>query len=115
MRLDEERLEDILEAIDNIKRHLPETWEAFDRNELVRVWCLRHIEIIGEAAAKLSQEARDQAPDVPWKPIIGMRNTLIHAYFDVNWWRVWEVVAKELQPLEAGVRRLLGKLKGEKA
>lgn len=115
MRLDKERLEDILEAIENIERHLPGSWDAFDRDELVRVWCLRHIEIIGEAAAKLSQEARDQAPELPWKQIVGMRNTLIHAYFDVNWRRVWEVMASELQPLKAGVRALLGRIKGEDA
>lgn len=52
MRLDKERLQDILEAIENMERHLPATWEAFDGDELVRVWCLRHLEIIGEAAAR---------------------------------------------------------------
>ncbi|HWO99225.1 MAG TPA: HepT-like ribonuclease domain-containing protein [Methylococcus sp.] len=59
MRL--ERLLDILEAIEAIERHLPETWEAFDGDELVRIWCLRHLEIIGEAAAKLSDETRGKA------------------------------------------------------
>ncbi len=107
MRLDKERLQDILEAIENIERHLPATWEAFNGNELVRVWCLKHLEIIGEAAAKLSQGVRDMAPNIPWKPIIGMRNTLIHAYFDVNWRRVWQVVAHEIKPLKAALQALL--------
>ena len=113
MRLDEERLLDILEAIEAIERHLPATWEAFDGDELVRVWCLRHLEIIGEAAAKLSDETRDKAPDIPWKQIVGARNILIHAYFDVNWRRVWEVVSRDLQPLKAGVQALLKKMEGE--
>ena len=115
MRLDRERLLDILEAIEAIERHLPTTRQEFDANELVRVWCLRHIEIIGEAAAKLSQEARDQAPNLPWKQIVGMRNTLIHACFDVNWRRVWEVLADDIQPLKRGVQALLARIGPEEA
>lgn len=113
MRLDEERLRDILEAIAAIERHLPATWEAFERDELVRVWCLRHIEIIGEAAAKLSKETRDKAPNIPWKQIVGIRNILIHAYFDVNWRRVWDVLAHDLEPLKQGVQALLTSLEWE--
>jgi uncharacterized protein with HEPN domain len=113
MRLDRERLEDMLEAIEAIERHMPAEKQEFDSNELVRVWCLRHIEIIGEAAANISDERRALAPDLPWKQIVGMRNTLIHAYFDVNWRRVWEVVANDLQPLKAGLRTLLGKIESE--
>jgi uncharacterized protein with HEPN domain len=115
MRLDRERLLDIIEAIEAIERHLPETRQEFDANELVRVWCLRHIEIIGEAAANLSQEARDQAPNVPWKQIVGMRNTLIHAYFDVDWNEVWAAISRDIQPLKQGVRDLLASLGPEDA
>jgi uncharacterized protein with HEPN domain len=42
-----------------------------------------------------------------------MRNTLIHAYFDVDWNEVWAVVSRDLQPLKAGVLALLGKIEGE--
>jgi uncharacterized protein with HEPN domain len=107
MRLDHERLLDILEAIEAIERYRPTTREEFDRNELVRVWCLRHLEIIGEAAATLSQETRDKTPAIPWRQIIGMRNVLIHAYFDVDWNAIWNVVKSDLPPLQAGVRLVL--------
>ncbi|EXI67765.1 MAG: hypothetical protein AW08_01706 [Candidatus Accumulibacter adjunctus] len=90
-----------------MERHLPASWEEFDGNELVRVWCLRHLEIIGEAATRLSQDVRAKAPTIPWKPIVGMRNTLVHACFDVNWRRVREVLAHDLRPLKAGVEALL--------
>lgn len=113
MRLDKDRLLDILEAIANIERYLPSSWESFDQNELVRVWCLRHLEIIGEAASKLSPQLRTEAPDIPWKPIIGMRNALVHAYFDVNWRRVWEVVARDLLPLKARIEALLRRIELE--
>lgn len=112
MRLDKERLEDMLEAIE---RCMPADKQDFDANELVRVWCLRHIEIIGEAAANISGERRTLATDIPWRQVVGMRNSLIHAYFHVDWNEVWAVINRDLQPLKAGVRAVLDKIKGEKA
>jgi uncharacterized protein with HEPN domain len=99
MRLDQERLYDILEAIEAINRYTIQGKEEFDQNELIQVWCLRHLEIIGEAAVKLSEETRNKIPDVPWRQMIGMRNILIHGYFNVNWNQVWHVVANDLEPL----------------
>lgn len=51
---------------------------------MLRFALTRAIEIIGEAAAKVSAEARAEAPRIPWTAIVGMRNRLIHAYFDVD-------------------------------
>jgi uncharacterized protein with HEPN domain len=113
MRLDRERLLDILEAIEAIERHMPKDKRGFDADELVRVWCLRHLEIIGEAAANIPDERRSLAPEIPWRQIVGMRNTLIHAYFDVDWNEVWTVISRDLQPLKAGVQALLKKMEGE--
>jgi uncharacterized protein with HEPN domain len=110
MRLDRERLLDILDAIASIERHQPMQREAFDRNELVMVWCLRHLEIIGEAATKLSPETCALAPEIPWRQVIGMRNALIHAYFAVDWNAVWNVVQRDLVPLKAGVSDVLNQL-----
>ena len=110
MRLDGDRLLDILDAIAAIERHQPPTQAEFDRNELVRVWCLRHVEIIGEAAANVSKEARDLAPDIPWSQIVGMRNALIHAYFNVDWPALWNVVDRDIPPLKKGIEGLLTSL-----
>lgn len=75
MRLDKVRLEDMLEAIEAIERYMPASKQDFDANELVRVGCLRHIEIIGAAAATISDERRALAADIPWRQIVGMRDT----------------------------------------
>ncbi len=107
MRLDLERLLDIVDAIEAIDRYRPDNKVDFDGNELVRVWCLRHLEIIGEAAANVSVETRALDQAIPWKQIIGMRNTLVHAYFDVDWNEVWTVIARDLDPLKNRVRTLL--------
>ena len=107
MRLDRERLRDILEAIEAIERYTSAGREEFDRNELVRVWCLHYIEIIGEATANLSEDARVRAPNIPWRNVIGMRNILVHAYFQVDWQEIWNVVERDLAPLKLGIRELL--------
>lgn len=107
MRLDRERLQDIQDAIEAIERYAAAGAEVFERNELVRVWCLRHLELIGEAAGKLSEEIRSKAPSTPWRQMVGMRNALIHGYFDVNWKRVWSVIERDIAPLKQTVQELL--------
>jgi uncharacterized protein with HEPN domain len=61
----------------------------------------RAIGIIGEAASSVSNELRDQTPQVPWSAIVGMRNILIRAYFDVDLDEVWRTVTTDLPPLIA--------------
>ena len=59
----------------------------------------REIEIIGEAASRVSEQCRSHLPSIPWQDIIGMRNRLIHAYFDVDLDIVWDVVTHDLPEL----------------
>ena len=60
---------------------------------------VRLIEVVGEAAAQVTTEFQQIHPDIPWPPIIGMRNRLIHAYFDIDLDRVWDTVKDDLPPL----------------
>jgi uncharacterized protein with HEPN domain len=60
---------------------------------------VRAIEIFGEAASKISPDTRSQAPELPWQAIIGMRNRLIHAYFDINHDTVWIAATQEIPEL----------------
>jgi uncharacterized protein with HEPN domain len=60
---------------------------------------VRCIEIIGEAASGVSAECRTQIPAIPWSDIVGMRNRLIHAYFDIDLDLVWNTVEEDLPPL----------------
>ena len=57
---------------------------------------VRRLEIIGEAARRISQVTRDAYPDLPWASIIGMRNFLIHEYGDVGLGIVWDTVQTHL-------------------
>lgn len=71
---------------------------------------VKSIEIIGEAAARVSSEARTRSPEVPWVDIVGMRNRLIHAYFDINLDILWKTVSEELPALIVQIKELLDAL-----
>ena len=64
MRDDQQRLKDILEAIERIQRRAGTDREEFERNELLQVWIVHHLQIIGEAASRVSDELRTRHPEV---------------------------------------------------
>ena len=78
---------------------------AVDR--MLRMSLERAVEIVGEAAAKVSPEFRMAHPDIPWGDMIGMRNRLIHAYFDINPSIVWMTAFSDLPALVAQLESLL--------
>jgi uncharacterized protein with HEPN domain len=65
------------------------------------------IEIIGEAATKVTNETRAAYPQIPWVDIIGMRHRLIHVYFDVDLERVCDTIAVDLPPLIEGLEKAI--------
>ncbi|HEY0153999.1 MAG TPA: HepT-like ribonuclease domain-containing protein [Longimicrobium sp.] len=77
-----------------------------DRQLLLAI--VKDVEIVGEAASRLSEEFRIQHPELPWKAIVAMRNRLIHAYFDVNRDIVWNTVTVDLPFLATVVEDILG-------
>lgn len=92
MRDARERLRDILEAIEHIERYAAKGRGAFEADELIQNWFVRHLQIIGEAARGIPEEVAKQASDVPWKDIIGMCHILVHDYFGINTSIVWGVI-----------------------
>lgn len=75
--------------------------DDLDNDQMLLFAILRAIEIIGEAASRVSEQARDESPSVPWSAIVAMRNRLIHAYFEVDAEIVWKTVTEEIPPLLA--------------
>jgi uncharacterized protein with HEPN domain len=106
MRDPAERLRDILEAIAAIERHANCNREAFEGDELLQTWFLRHLQIIGEAARALPQDVRNLAPEVPWHQIAGMRNVLVHGYFEVDTDLVWDTATRDLPALKPAIEGL---------
>ena len=60
---------------------------------------IRRLEIIGEAARRLSEEGRSTLPELPWRAMISMRNLVIHEYDGVDYAIVWETIKNDLPPL----------------
>jgi uncharacterized protein with HEPN domain len=107
MRDDRERLLDILEAIERIDRYAARGRAAFERDELIQNWITHQLQIIGEAAARISPDLRESYPGVPWRQIIGMRNVLTHGYFEIDLDIVWSVVERDLGKLQSQVEAIL--------
>lgn len=84
MRSDRERLLDILEAIDKIEQRTSSTIDGFAEDEMQQVWVVHHLQIIGEAASRVSGSLRAQHPEVPWEQMTGMRHVLVHGYFQLS-------------------------------
>jgi uncharacterized protein with HEPN domain len=70
-----------------------------DTDEMLLFALVRAVEIIGEAASKVSSETRDAAPNVPWTKLSAMRNRLIHAYFHIDRDILWRTVVEEVPAL----------------
>ena len=107
MRDDRERLKDILEAIEQIEKYAGQGRKAFELDELIQTWILHHLLILGEAAAKVSDEFLEEHSEIPWSKITGMRNILVHHYFGIDLDVVWAVVENDLPKLKKTIRQIL--------
>jgi len=107
MRDPKERLRDILEATAAIERYRDRDKAIFGRDELLHGWFVRNLQIIGEAARGLPEAVRTLAPDIPWTKIIGMRNVLVHGYFEIDVDAVWDAATRDVPALKPAVERLL--------
>ena len=113
MRDPKERLRDMLEAIAAIERHLHRGKAAFEQDELLQGWFVRHLQIIGEAARALPEEVRALAPEIEWPKIVGMRNVLVHGYFDIDSDIVWDTADRDALALKPRTEQLLQRLEGQ--
>jgi uncharacterized protein with HEPN domain len=76
---------------------------AYERDRVVQLAVERCIEIIGEAARRLSDGFKASRPEIPWTKIVGQRNVLAHEYREVQQERLWRVVLEELPGLVAAI------------
>ena len=100
-------LKHIRDAINKIIRYVGTMKRReFLKDELVQDGVIRQIEIIGEAAKRLSRTFTETHPEIPWKDIIGMRNKLIHDYMGVDTGAVWDTVKKDIPILKQQINTL---------
>lgn len=75
------------------------SWDEFSEDIQCQDAVVRRIEIIGEAARRLSQETRDKHLQIPWREITSMRNLVIHEYDVVDIGQVWDTIQNKIPPL----------------
>jgi uncharacterized protein with HEPN domain len=83
------------------------TRDDLNNDRMLVLSLVKSIEIIGEAAAKITKESQQLSSEIPWPSIIAMRNRLIHAYFDIDLDRVWDTIKDDLPPLIGALEEIL--------
>ncbi len=108
MRRDEQRLTDLLEALDWIAKAISGRTEAeFLADETLCYAVAQKLTIIGEAVARLSPELTARHNSVPWPDIVGLRNILVHEYFGIYWPLVWQTAADHAPALRVQIAEIL--------
>lgn len=98
---DKIRLEHILQAIERINRYTKgKNFDDFIADDMMYYAVVKNIEILGEAFNMLTEEFRKAHPNTPWKQVNGMRNYIVHEYFQVDNIVVWDVIKHDLPVLE---------------
>jgi len=101
-------LEDILEAIIDIYNFIEDlSFNEFTEDKKTINAVIRSLEVIGEASKKVSQEIKENNQNIPWKEMAGMRDKMIHGYFDLDLVTIWETVKKDIPPLKPLFENLL--------
>jgi uncharacterized protein with HEPN domain len=103
-------LNDILDAIKRIEEYTAGLSLAdFKSSGLKQDAVIRNLIVIGEAAKSLPESARPKGKDVDWNKIAGLRDIVVHQYFNVDLETIWSIVTSNIQPLKKLVAKHLGK------
>jgi len=109
-------LDAVREAISFAKNR---TRKDLDNDRMLSLSIVKSIEIIGEAASKVTDETKNECSEIPWANIIAMRNRLIYAYFDIDLDRVWDTIVDDIPSLIDTLEKLISseellqKMKGQ--
>ena len=107
MKDDRLYLHHMVERCDRITRFVAAGRDAFMASEQLQDAVIRNVEVIGEAAKRVSAEARGRLPSLDWKAICGMRDVLIHDYIGVDLDEVWNVASSRIPELREALDQFL--------
>ena len=107
MRDDAGRLQDILDSIRRVQEQIGGGKQRFESDEMLQVWVVHHLQIIGEAARSIGQALRVAHPEIPWASVIAMRHLLVHEYFGIDIEEVWSTAENDLPLLRPLVEAML--------
>ncbi len=92
-----------------------QTFDSFRANKLVNYATIRALLIVGEASKSIDSTIRDRFPEIPWRLMSGMRDRLVHDYFDTKWQIVWNVATVEIPNTAESLKRVRDQLEAEEA
>jgi len=104
MKKDLDYLDHILECPEWIQRFTDEGREAFFRDRKTQSAVLRELQTLAESTQRLSNSMKNRHSEIPWSNIAGFRNVLVHDYLGINLERVWEIMERDLPPLQAAIK-----------
>jgi uncharacterized protein with HEPN domain len=100
--------EDIIDSINKIEEYTANlSFDDFEENSLVTDAVVRNIEIIGEASKNIPTRIQQSFTDIPWQKLRGIRNRIVHDYFDVDRKIIWFIVTNELAILKNALQNHL--------
>ena len=94
-------------AVETVEMARGKQRQDLETDRLLYLALTRLVEIIGEAAARISPKGQERWPNIPWRGVVGLRNRLIHGYDAVDLNILWAIVQDDLPPLIAELRRIL--------
>lgn len=105
---DDVRLKHMLQyAREAVELVAGKTRDDLKADRMLQLALTRLLEIVGEAATRVTPERQNQHPEIPWRIIAGMRNRLIHGYDAVDLDVLWNTVTDDLPPLIAQIEAVL--------
>jgi uncharacterized protein with HEPN domain len=99
----------MLDAAKAINQHIAQkNLSDLEQNRLLLGGIIRELLLIGEAANAVSSHTKTAIPHIPWREIIGMRNQLIHGYFDISYRIIWSTIKNDIPNLIVQLEKVLG-------
>ena len=96
-----------MDSIENIESFLKKiSKESFFKDRLRQSAVIRQLEVIGEATKNIPDSFRKKYPEIPWKKIAGLRDIIIHTYFEIDLDITWEIIKKDLLLLKKQVQNI---------
>lgn len=101
-------VEDVLECIKKVEKYTRDMdFTLFEKDDKTVDAVIKNLETIGEAAGHISDDIKARHKDIPWKEIVGLRNRIVHGYFNIDLKIIWGVIKQELPTLKIQLEHIL--------